>query len=266
MKVLVETSALIGVSVYWQSDDSVIKDKQFDKCNALFVCLKSNPELGIITKTVENEAKGVLDTSVLRTIRQTYFDDIKTKIKIMTLQHIISNECFNRLETIIEECSSRLPVNIAERDSIQKKEIEPFLKDLVTHTVRYVQPHLPSFIKGQRAREELTDAIVQYLPAKGIVYKGMPKDRDLRIMSEATMFYRKFNRQEEIYVASTDQHFIPNRVQVSSYLSGHMKYLDELDPTVRDKLAEKFGFIGEDPLKIVDIIHQSKAEAQTPSE
>lgn len=258
MKIIVETSVLIGVSVYWQSDSNVIKDVQFDKCDSLFTCLKAEPEMGIITKTVENEAKGVLDSAVIKTIRQAYFYDIKTKIKIMTLQHVISNDCFNRLETLIEECSTRLPVNIAERDKIQKNEIEPFLKELVTHTVRYLQPHLPSFIKGQDAREELTDVIVQTLPVKGIVYKGMPAERDLRIMSEATMFYRKYNRQEEVYVASTDKHFIPNKVQVGSYLSGYMKYLDELDSTVRDKLAEKFGFIGEEPLKIVNIIHKAK--------
>ncbi len=258
MKILVETSVLIGASIYWQSDDNVIKDVQFDKCESLFTCLKAEPEMGIITKTVENEAKGVLDIAAIRTIRQTYFYDIKTKIKIMTLQHVISNECFNRLETLIEECSIRLPVNIAERDKVQKNEIEPFLKELVTHTVRYVQPHLPSFIKGQEAREELTDVLVQALPAKGIVYKGMPAERDLRIMSEATLFYRKYNRQEEVYVASTDKHFVPNKVQVGSYLSGYMKYLDEFDPTVRDRLAEKFGFIGEEPLKIVDIIHKAK--------
>jgi hypothetical protein len=34
--------------------------------------------------------------------------------------------------------------------------------------------------------------------------------------------------------------------------------LDDLDPTVRDQLAEKFGFMGEDPLKIVDIIEQGR--------
>lgn len=257
MKILVETSVLIGASIYWQSDGNVIKDIHFDRCNTLFVYLRTNPEMGIITKTVENEAKGVLESAVIRTIRQTYFFDIKTKIKVMTLQHVISNNCYDRLETLIEECSTRLPVNIAERDKIQKNEIEPFLKEFVTHTVRYVQPHLPSFIKGQETREELTDVIVQTLPVKGIVYKGMPAERDLRIMSEATIFYRKYNRQEEIYVGSTDQHFIPNKIQVGSYLSGYKKYLEELDSTVRDKLAEKFGFIGEDPLKIVDIIHKN---------
>jgi hypothetical protein len=256
MKVLVETSALIGASVYWESDGNVIKDVHFDKCDSLFVCLKSAPDMGIITKTVENEAKSVLESAVIRTIRQTYFFDIRTKIKIMTLQHVISNDCFDRLETLIEECSTRLPVNIAERDKIQENEIEPFLKELVTYTVRYVQPHLPNFIKGQDAREELTDAIVKFLPAKGMVYKGMPADRDLRIMSEATMFYRKYKGEEEIFVASTDNHFIPNKVQVGSYLSGYKKYLDELDSTVRDKLAKKFGFIGEDPLKIADIIRK----------
>lgn len=261
MKILVETSALIGASIYWQNENYVIKDKHFDRCDALFGSLRNNPEMGIITKTVENEAKGVLDSAVIRTIRQTYFFDIRTKMKIMTLQHVISNECFDRMETIVEECSIRLPVNIAERDKIQSTEIEPFLKEFVTHTVRYVQPHLPSFIKGQETREELTDVIVKALPVKGIVYKGMPKERDLRIMSEATIFYRKYNRKEEIYVASTDQHFIPNKVQVGSFLSGYKKYLDELDSTVRDKLAERFGFIGEDPLKIVDKIQKQLTES-----
>jgi len=31
-----------------------------------------------------------------------------------------------------------------------------------------------------------------------------------------------------------------------------MKKLDDLDSTVRDKLAEKFGFIGDNPLKILE--------------
>jgi hypothetical protein len=258
MKILVETSALIGASLYWEYAGNVIKDVHFDKCDALFNCLKSSPEIGIITKTVENEAKGVLESAVLRTIRQTYFLDIRQKIKTMTLQHVISNECLDRLEALIEECSTRPAINISERDVVQKNEVEPFLKELVTHTVRYVQPHLPAFIKGQDAREEITDVIVKSLPAKGIVYKGMPADRDLRIMSEATLIFRKYNRKEDVYIASTDYHFIPNKVQVGSYLSGYKKYLDDLDPTVRDQLAEKFGFMGEDPLKIVDIIEQGR--------
>lgn len=157
MKIVIETSVLIGASVYWKCGGGVIKDKHFDKCNVLFDCLKPYPDLGIITKTVEYEAKGVLETCVLRTIRQTYFSDIKEKIKIMTLQHIISNDCLDRLEALVEETSTRPPINMNERNKVQS-EIEPFLQEFVRHTVRYIQPHLPNFIKGQDAREEITES------------------------------------------------------------------------------------------------------------
>jgi len=252
MKIIVETSVLIGACVFWKRKDLLVKHCFYDECNELFEFLRDNPELGIITKTVENEAKNVLNKAVIDTIRQTYFPDIGKKLKIMTLQHIITNHCFDRLENFVEECSTRLPINTKERDKIKTEEIEPFLREMVKNTVRYIQPRIPSFIKGTEVRGELTDIMVESLPAKGVIYKGMPADRDLAIMSEATMIYRKYEGKERVYVASKDNHFIPNRVQIGSYLSGHMKYLNELDSTVRDKLAEKFGFIGDDPLKILE--------------
>lgn len=215
--------------------------------------LREHSEFGIITKTIEDEARNALDRAVFRTISKTYFVNIQEKIKTMTMQHIVSNYCLDRLDRFVEECSSRLPVNIKERDKIKNEEIEPFLKELVMTTVRYVQPHIPSFVKSREIREELTDVIVKSLPSKGIVYKGMPADRDLTIMAEAAFIYRKYKNKEKIYVASIDNHFIPNKVQVGSYLSGYKKYLEnELDSTVRDKLTMQFGFIGDEPMKILE--------------
>jgi len=234
--------------------DLSIKDRFFDSCNALFTFLKNNPELGVITKTVENEAKNVLNKAVLRTIRHTYFPDITKKIKIMTLQHIITNHCFDRLENLVEECSTRLPVDIVQRDKIKTEELEPFLEETVKRTVRYIQPRIPRFVKGKRFRSELKRKMAKSLPAKGIIYKGMPADRDLTIMAEATLFYRRYKGKERVYVASMDNHFKPNRVQVGSFLSGSEQYLDEFDCAVRDMLAERFGFIGEVPLKILEIV------------
>jgi len=223
--------------------------------------LKEYSELGIITKTVEDEARNALDNAVLRTIRQTYFVDITEKIRMMTMQHIVSNHCLDRLDKFVEECSGRPPVDINERDRIKKEEIEPFLKELVTKTVRYIQPRIPSLVRAKEIREELTDVIVKSLPSKGVVYKGMPADRDLRIMAEATFIYRKYKSKEKIYVASIDYHFIPNRVQVGSYLSGYRKYLEnELDSTVRDKLAMQFGFIGDEPIKILEVAKQEASQ------
>lgn len=254
MKTIIETSVLIGASVFWEYNSLSIKDKHFDRCIKLFDFLEDSPELAIITKTVESEAKNVLNKAVIRTIRRFYFTDITEKIRIMTFQHIITNHCLDRLEKFVEECSTRLPINTRERDKIKTEELEPFLKGIVKTTVRYIQPKIPSFVKGKEFRGELTDIMVKSLPAKGIIYKGMPADRDLTIMAEAALICRKYG--EKVYLASVDNHFKPNPVQVGSYLSGHMKYLDELDSTVRDKLAEKFGFIGDDPLMILELVEE----------
>ena len=257
MKIVVETSVLIEASIFWKCDGQSVKGSSFDKCNGLLFFLKEHPEFGIITKTIEDEARNALDKAVLRTIRQTYFTDIKEKIRAMAMQHIVSNYCLDRLDKFVEECSSRLPVDTKERDRIKNDEIEPFLKELVMRTVRYVQPRIPAFVKNVEVREELTDVIVKSLPSKGIVYKGMPSDRDLTIMAEATFICRKHKNQEEIYVASIDNHFIPNKVQVGSYLSGYKKYLEnELDSAVRDKLAMQFGFIGEEPTRLLGVAKQ----------
>jgi len=69
MKIIVETSTLIGACLFWKSGSHSIKHPQFDKCNSLFQFLERHPEVGIVTRTIENEAKGVLDKAVLRTIR-----------------------------------------------------------------------------------------------------------------------------------------------------------------------------------------------------
>lgn len=271
MKILIETSALVSISVYWKSPtgNTELKHKFFDKCQSLFDFLKQNSklEIGIITKTVEIEAHGVLNTAVDDAIRESYFPDIKKKIKIMILQNLITNHCGVRFGKIVEECSSRLPIDINEREQIFKKEIEPALKEIKRNTVRFIQPPIPGFIQGTDFRSELTKIMLPYHPMRG-VYKGIPSPRDMLIMTEATMIARKYGGTEKIYVASCDYHFIPNRIQIGSYRSGYMTYLDELAPEVRDVrdgtarniLSEKFGFFGEEPPKLMEILKASGFE------
>jgi hypothetical protein len=263
MKVVVETSALVGGSVFWEysngNETYQVKDKHYRHCSPLFDILRklSKMEIGIVTKTVENEAKNALNNAVRKTIANylRYFPDLALKFKVMTLQHIVTNECLNRLERIVEESSVRLPTDIDERERIIRDQLEPFLKETVKNTIRYIQPSIPKFIKGD-FRDELSDMMVEALPSKGIVYKGMPEPRDVAIMAEAVMIYRKYDSKEEIYVASKDNHFKPNPVQVGSYHSSKSRFLNEVDPTIRDRIASKFGFIGEDPLQLTEILRE----------
>jgi hypothetical protein len=92
------------------------------------------------------------------------------------------------------------------------------------------------------------------LPSKGIIYKGMPGIRDLTIMAEATLIKRTKAQNEPLYLATVDKHFKPNPVQIGSYLSPDVTYTGELDSTVRDQLFKNFGFFGEDPHKILELL------------
>jgi len=259
MKVVVETSVLISGSIFWEYKDSTgtyqVRHRFHRISSALFDILRklSRLEIAVVTKTVENEAKDTLDKAVGKTIRETSFPSLAVKYRIMALQHIVTNACLDRLETIVEETSTRLPIDLGERDRIVRKELEPFFLFVVPQTVRYIQPSIPRFIKGA-LRDELKDTMVEALPSKGIIYKGIPDPRDYVIMAEATMIYRKYGGKEQIYVASKDNHFKPNPVQIGSFLSGKEKYLPQLDATVRDMVSKKFGFIGEDPGKLIQIV------------
>lgn len=262
MKVIIETSTLVSGSIFWEYEEKgrhqSLRHKFYNKCNRIFVCAKDKcmEENVIITKTVEYEAKNALNNAVKKTIRDSYIPGLLAKYSLMVLQHLIMNASLDRLEYYVEECSVRLPINTRERNAVKRNEIEPFMKSITARTLRYIQPEIPGFIRDTGLRDELTKKMVESLPSKGVIYKGMPGDRDMTIMAEATMIFRRFHEQETVYVASVDNHFKPNPVQIGSYLSPSVTYTGELDSTVRDSLANKFGFIGEDPREIVKIMEK----------
>ena len=89
----------------------------------------------------------------------------------------------------------------------------------------------------------------------------MPEDKDLVIMAEATLLFRKFEEKFKVYIASLDNHFKPNPVLVA-YIGGSKRYLGRVDPTIRDLLATEFGFIGEDPRQVLYLVTQEIDKAQ----
>jgi hypothetical protein len=262
MKIVVETSMLVSASIYWEYEDKgrrySLKHKFHDKCMDIFSYAKNKgmEEYVIITKTVENEAKNALNKAVKKAIKDSYVPGLTARYGLMVLQHLVTNTSLDMLEYYVEECSARLPINTNQRNAVKHDEIEPFMKRIILGTLRYIQPAIPAVVRDPALRDELTQIIVRSLPSKGTIYKGLPGDKDLTIMAEATMIYRKFHAQETVYVASVDNHFKPNPVQVGSFLSRSVTYTGELDSTIRDELADKFGFVGEDPKEIIKLMEK----------
>ena len=268
MKVLVETSVLVSGSICWEykikNGSKFLTHRFFRKCNDLFETFKKVRKQSalIVTKTVENEARNALKNAVVSTIKERDIKSLQGRYKEMILQHLVLNNSLDRLDYYVEECSIRLPIDTTKRNEIRDKEIEPFLKELVKQTIRYIQPRrVPGrVVRDWDLREEVKEIMYNSLPEKGVFYKGMPGERDLTIMAEATLLTREDPDLNIIYVASCDNHFKPNPVQIGSYLSERVKYTGELDSTVRDALFERFLFFCDDPLKIINRLKDVETE------
>jgi len=263
MKILIETSTLVSASISWEytlrGRTRLVEHKFYGVCNLLFsICNDREMQSDVIlTKTVEDEARNVLSRAVNKTIRQRAPKGLRHRYNIMVLQHLILNDSLDKLDYYVEECSIRLPINISKRDEVRDTKIEPFLKELVKNTLRFIHPQISRVVRGKEFREELIRNVVKALPEKGIIYKGMPEERDLTIMAEATILKMQQKDEEPFYVASFDNHFKPNPIQIYSYLSPDMMFLDEFDATIRDRLREEFGFIGENPSIITELLNES---------
>jgi len=273
MKVVIDTSVLISASIFWRKrlDTGIyeVSEKSNPVCCALFDLLKRlnahSLELCLITKSAEDESRNALYRAVGNAIHNTPLPSLEVRFKIMSLQDIIWNDCLDNMELILEETSTRPPLSRDDRDWITQRELKPFFRKVVATTVRYVQPSIPPVVKDLSLRNELTDIMIKTTPAHGVIYKGFPEPRDLAIMAEATMIFRRYRRKERVYIASRDNHFKPNPVQVGSYLTGRLKYSGQMDSTIRDDAAKRFGFIGEHPAEIIKVLNATYAkELSTP--
>jgi len=208
----------------------------------------------VITITVEEEARNALKRAVERTIRDNAEQNLIRKYGLMVLQHMVLNDALDRLDYYVEECSVRTTIDRKARELIATQEITPYLNQIIVGTSRYVQPLVPKFI-GRSLRNELIRKIANSLPRKAVLYKGMPEEKDIVIMAEATLIVRKYDGKAKVYVASLDNHFKPNPVLIA-YVGGAKQYAGRMDSTIRDLVASKFGFIGEDPRQVLYLVTQ----------
>lgn len=261
MKILIDTCVLISASLYVKYKECIIKEDEFDISNKLFSILRERGGLGYITKTVEDESKdamnSALDKSLKRFLKGTSLP-FKEKYAFMSLQETIFTSCKDRMESLVEECTSRPIIDIHQRKQI-KKEVEQFFIQILPDTEIYKQPPLlPRILRGIGFRRFLKKEIVKGRVGGKMIYPGRPKDDDMLIMAEATFIYRT-TKNEEVYIASNYNHFVPNRIFIASFLSPQRDWTGEFDPRVRDALKDEFGFIGERPENILEILGKTKS-------
>jgi len=264
MIVVVDSSVLIAASILWtyesESGSYRLKGKAHGESNALFESLNSHKEITcIITKTVEIEAKSALEDAVKSVLeykisKNTLPDFLLMKYNLMTLQDIVLNASMDRLEEIIEEYSTRLPIDICERDEIKTGEIIPFFDELIPKTSPFIPaPFIPRTIRGSmNGKEDILRSMMDALPKGGIIYKGYPENKDLILMAESVYICRNHRKNDElVYIASLDNNLKPNPKFIGSPVWPYRKLVG-IDSTVRDMLEKKFGFRGEHPKQLLE--------------
>jgi len=263
--VIIDSSILIKTSLFWEcyikGKKIIIKEWKFAECEALFELIKKYKEslICVITKTIEDEAIHALEEKAVD--NRLRIDDwrtrtLKGKYDYVTLKSVILDRSLDRMENLIEEYSTRFPLDKAEVNKILNEEIEPFFKRILPQTIRYKS--LPEIIKKMRGsvegKKEIIEIIKDSISSDKILYlTGEPKVKDKRIMAEATYICRIKNK-DKIYLSSMDHHFIPNPTQIESYLSNlSIRDSNKMDTGMRDLIFKEFGFFSDTPKELLKI-------------
>lgn len=262
--VVIDSSALITSSLFWECSTKkgriILKQRKFSECVHLFDLFNRNREnlMCVITKTVEIEATSALKKAVGKLLaeKQWKIKNVIEKFNYSTLRNVIYDRSLDRMEDIIEEYSTRLPISKKGVKNIIKNEIEPFFRKIMPDTCRYFPA--PEIIKRMRGsieeKRQILDTIKDTISTGKILYiKGEPKEKDKIIMAEATYIFRT-RKKREIFLAALDYHFIPNPKQIETYKSPlYLLDYDKIDTTVRDLLMKNFGFFSGRPKELIEI-------------
>lgn len=263
---IVDSSVLIVKCNFWEyngTDGKIfIRERKFSECDALFELVKKNKKniVCVITKTVEIEATNALKkaTDSLIKSNRLKLSNVLKAYNYETLKNIIFDRSLDRLEDTIEEYSTRLPLDKTIVEKILIEEIEVFFKKIKPDTVRYF--NAPSIIKNMKGSIDGKKDILSEMLESGsfgdkiLCLTGEPKEKDKRIMAEATYISRNYSDGKRVYLASLDYHFIPNPIQVESFLS-RLSTTDykHLDNRMRNLLEKNFNFFGDRPKELLVI-------------
>jgi len=276
MFIIIDSSVLIAASILWKYNHTNgvwrLVGKAHHESDSLLNFIKKSDEITcIISKTVENEAKNTLREKAINNVIQFYekekmFPDfIIKKYKSFVLQNIILNASIDRLEMLVEEYSTRLPIDISIRDKLMNSKLIPFFDKVIPETCPFIPaPHIPRTIKGSlNAKKDILNSMIKGSDKGYIIYKGYPEPKDIIIMSEALYIYNNHckDTKKDLLIASLDNHFKPNPVFIGSRDSSFWRKKNtdpiRIDSTVRDRLKEEFGFECDHPKAILDKIQNN---------
>lgn len=209
--VFFETSVLISSSIRGIVENKEIKHPFYDQSKGLIsLIIKRDTDIqGVITSTVKNQAIYVIDKAVLSLITEKYkLTDINRK-DIYNNFHEIFDFAERQLGEFIESLDL-LRTNESIVESILTDEVNPMYFEIEKEEIKY--PEKPTACSPKFAQIAREISHIQYKRhqkklekmSKKAIY---PDPIDLRILSEAIYLKRYRFEDEEMFLASLDNHF-----------------------------------------------------------
>lgn len=250
-KVLLDTSVLVSASVYYVSRDwnITIKHPFYQQSIELIGFLKRHvaKRIGIITKTIEDQALLVIEDAVKKELKKKDID----RVRDFRIYSAILNSCEMRLNGILSymlrepidpdkfrECYARV-------DDMYEKLVEEAVRMRTKRSVdswrdrvaKRFQPLAREIFRLSERRQNQQLWNLLFNPIK---------KSDKIILAEAVYLsdlYRRTEGDIQFYLSSTDAHFSPIRFR------GGME-----SKNVTDKIMELFGIICEWPQQITSLL------------
>jgi len=251
-KVLLDTNVLVAASTFNVSQDWKMRVKHpfYEQSRKLVEFLKRNLEkrIGIVTKTIENQAPGALEKAVTIELQKKKID----RAVDFEIFSAIQNACEKRLSDILA-CLLREPVN---EEAVHQNYVvvDKMYEELAAQAVKmYIAKPAKKWVEAAARRfRRIARPIYMTQQRKldwqlfNLIHKPV-ESSDKRILAEAVYLSMLFNRTETedvaFYIASTDRHFSPAR------WAGGIK-----STQVTDRIKEKFGIVCDWPHQIEETL------------
>jgi len=241
----VETSVLVACSVHAVIDQlGVVEDQFYKICIPLFKIFQKYIEkrIGITTFTVEEEARSVLNSVVLRRLNEKMEEnpEIRKDINFFTVYSTILDICSDNLT---KNCSMLLrePIPTEQKNELVLKVAAMYkeIKELDFFEILKSKPRPISHrlkILAEKIYESETKKRIA--PILEFMERKPPSLKDYEILAEAAYLAQSYGSNVSFFMASTDQHMAPFRRE-EKIISNHIKKQLNVVCDWPDIIAEK---------------------------
>ena len=254
IRVLLDSCVLVAASVHMVSDEIKLELKHpfFDESMNLVGLLKKHlaKRVGIITSTVENETRLVIERAVRDEIASKESDQLKAHALRLS---VVVNSCEERLDSILSNLL-REPIDTDERSKYYAKVCEMYdfwidygrqlniAENASARTEAVSKAYKKEAYRIYRQQDYQVNRQAMRL------CKLPPDHTDKLVLSEAIYLYNLYKQTEgkevKVFVASTDTHFSPTRGDLPSRV-------------VTDDIISRFGVLCDWPNDVAKNVREN---------